>query len=447
MEHFSFLQEITVVFILSSFVIFLFNKMKLPSILGFIITGLLAGPYGFKLVSEVEQVNLISEIGIILLLFTIGLEFSLKRLNKIKDIFFYGGSLQVFGTIILTFTAAYFILGFSVKLSLVISFIISLSSTAIVLKIFQEQGETQTPHGNISVGILIFQDITVVIMLLLIPYLSAGAQADFAGIAYALLKSALIILGFFLVARKIVPKLIYEVLKLQNNELFLIFSLSICFIIAFIADKAGLSLAFGAFLAGIIISESEYSHHVFENIMPFKEVFVSFFFISIGMLLNINFFLQKPFTILALTLLIMFFKCIIVVLGMRIIKIPLKAAFLAGISLSQIGEFSFLLTRFAYENGILSDAIFQYLISSTIITMMLSILLIKEMHVLVGWLDRFITFDALEKGGKKPVSSLKNHVIIIGYGISGKNLVKSCKTFNIPYVIIEFNPKTVRYYS
>jgi len=447
MEHFSFLQEITIVFILSSFVIFLFNKMKLPSILGFIISGLLAGPYGFKLISEVEQVNLISEIGIILLLFTIGLEFSLKKLNKIKDIFFYGGSLQVFGTIILTFAAAYFILGFPVKLSLVISFIISLSSTAIVLKIFQEQGETQTPHGNISVGILIFQDITVVIMLLLIPYMSAGAQADFAGIIYALLKSALIILGFFLVARKIVPKLIYEVLKLQNNELFLIFSLSICFIIAFIANKAGLSLAFGAFLAGIIISESEYSHHVFENIMPFKEVFVSFFFISIGMLLNINFFLQRPFVIILLALLIMFFKCIIVILGMRIIKIPLKAAFLAGISLSQIGEFSFLLTRFAYENGILSDAIFQYLISSTIITMMLSILLIKEMHAVVGWLDRFVSFDALEKGERKSDSSLKNHVIIIGYGISGKNLVKSCKTFNIPYVIIEFNPKTVRYYS
>lgn len=447
MGHFSLLQDLTLIFILSSAVIFIFNKLRIPSILGFIISGILAGPYGFRLIQEVEDVNIISEIGIILLLFTIGLEFSLQRLNKLKNIFLYGGTLQVFGTILLTYLICFFILDFSTKLSLIISFIIALSSTAIVLKIFQEHGETQTPHGNISVGILIYQDIIVVIMLLLVPYMSNNIQADYLGIVFALLKSAVIISFFYVVAIKIVPKLLYEVLRLQNNELFLIFTLSLCFIIAFIAERAGLSLAFGAFLAGLIISESDYSHHVFENILPFKEVFSSFFFISIGMLLNVGFFIDFPFTIIAAVLGIMFFKFIIIVVSVKFLRVPTKTAIMAGLALLQIGEFSFLLTKLSYENNILTTSLFQFIISSTILSMVLSIFILKNMHTIADVFGRLFNLGETETPEEKTKKQLRNHVVIIGFGISGKNLVKGCKTFNIPYVIVEFNPKTVRYYS
>jgi len=294
------LKDIVIILGLSVLVVLLFQRLKLSSILGFLLTGIIAGPYGLQLIKATHEVELLSEIGIIFLLFVIGIEFSLKTLTTIKKTVFLGGLLQVGGTIIIV-TFICIIMGLSTPEAIFLGFLISLSSTAIVLRNLQDRGEIMAPHGRVSVAILIFQDIIVVPMILLTPILAGHTDSTSQDLLMLGIKGILIIGAMLLLAKFVVPTLLKMVVKTKSKELFILTTVVICFATAWLTSSVGLSLALGAFFAGLIISESDYSHQATANILPFKEIFISFFFVSIGMLLDLTFFIHNFLMIQLLT--------------------------------------------------------------------------------------------------------------------------------------------------
>ena len=281
------LTDINIIFGLSIFILLIFYRLGIPIVVGFLLTGIIVGPHGLGAINSVEQVKTVSEIGVILLLFTIGAELSLKDLWEIKRSVLIGGPLQVFLTIAITYLLA-MKAGMDAAPALFVGFLISLSSTAIVLKQLQERSEIYTPQGRISLAILIFQDIIIVPMILVTPVLAGSAEELNGSLPILLLKAVVIVTIVVLSARILVPRLLYQIAKTRNRELFLLSIVFIGLTVAWITAYIGLSLALGAFLAGLIISESEYSHQALGNLMPFKDMFMSFFFVSIGMLLDIG---------------------------------------------------------------------------------------------------------------------------------------------------------------
>lgn len=451
------LREIIVILGLSVIVILLFQRLKLPTILGFLITGTIAGPYGLSLVeaTHTHQVEILAEIGVILLLFIIGLEFSLKSLAAIQRTVFVGGTIQVSGTILITFFFFYG-LGFPMTQALFMGFLFSLSSTAIVLKLLQEKGEINSPHGKIALAILIFQDIVVVPMMLFTPLIAGKADNVLNTLLILLLKGILVILFVIASARYIVPRLLYLVARTKSKELFILTIVVICFSVAWLTSTIGLSLALGAFLAGLIISESEYSHQATSNILPFREIFTSFFFVSIGMLLDIRFLLQNLLLILTFTCLTIMAKAVVAGLAALVLKYPIRTVLLVGLSLFQVGEFAFILSRSGLENNLLSNTVYQYFLSVSILTMGVTPFIVHASSSISNSLisitlparirERLNRKNKISKAKKEPAEEqvFTDHLIIIGYGINGKNVARAAKEANIPYVIIELNPETIR---
>lgn len=448
--HIPLLQDILVLLIFSVVIVFILQRLKLPSIIGFLITGIIIGPYGFSIINAVEQVEILSEIGVILLLFVIGMELSLKQLVSIKKTVFIGGFLQVALTILVT-SLMYYSLGHSWNESVFVGFLFSLSSTAIVLKTFQDKQEISAPHARNALAILIFQDIIVVPMILVIP-LIAGASTNISlSILTLLLKTLVVLLITFISARYIVPKLMHAVAKTNNKELFILVTITLCFAVAFLTSEAGLSLALGAFIAGLIISESQYSHQATSIILPFRELFTSFFFVSVGMLLDLNFFIGNIAIVLLIVLVVFIIKSSIASIAIAILKYPTKTVLLTGLSLFQVGEFAFILSKVGVEYNLLSAQTNQYFLSVSIVSMLLTpfIIIVSERIA-----NRFIGVS--KKLGFKRISNLENapdiinthelenHLVIIGYGMNGSNLAKAAVSSNIPYIVIEMNAETVK---
>ncbi|GGG44032.1 monovalent cation:proton antiporter family protein [Bizionia arctica] len=449
--HFPLLQDILVLLAFSVLIVFLLQKAKLPSILGFLITGAIIGPYGLSLVNAVEEVEVISEIGVILLLFVIGMELSIKKLASMKRTIFIGGFLQV-GLTVLIAGSCYYFLGNSWNESVFIGFLFSLSSTAIVLKVFQDRNEMSTLHGRNALAILIFQDIIVVPMMLFTPIIAGESTDVTTSVLTLLFKSVVVIVITILSARYVVPKIMYAVAKTNNKELFLLTTITICFAVAFLTSQAGLSLALGAFMAGLIISESEFSHQATSIILPFRELFISFFFISVGMLLNIEFFFDHIGIILLLVLAVLIIKSSIVALSVAILNYPSRTVLITGLSLFQVGEFAFILSKVGIEYNLLSAETNQYFLAVSIVTMLLTPFVIIFSENISDRFHNTKIAKALTSNSKENTEEieanmeidLSNHLVIIGFGINGSNLAKASQFSNIPYVVIEFNAETVK---
>jgi CPA2 family monovalent cation:H+ antiporter-2 len=449
--HFPLLQDLLIFMGFSAIVVYALQRIRLPSILGFLVTGILIGPHGLGLVSESEQIELISEIGVILLLFVIGMELSIKHLVSIKNTVFIGGSLQV-GLTILVAGSGYYFLGNSWEESLFVGFLFSLSSTAIVLKVLQDRNEMSAPQGRNALAILIFQDIIVVPMMLFTPII-AGQGGDVTGsILMLLLKTAVVILITILSARYLVPRLMHGIAKTDSQELFLITTITICFAVAFLTAEAGLSLALGAFLAGLVISESEYSHQATSVILPFRELFTSFFFISVGMLLDLQFFWGNIGIVMLIVVAVFFIKSIIAALAIAVLKYPPRTFLLTGLALFQVGEFAFILSKVGIQYDLLAPETNQYFLAISIVSMLLTpFVIIFSERIAFG----LMKFRPIEAWDRKMVASkerdhsvatdqLHNHLVIIGYGINGSNLARAAEFSDIPYVAVEMNAETVK---
>jgi monovalent cation:H+ antiporter-2, CPA2 family len=451
MHEIPILLDLVILLSFSLLVVLLLQRLKLPSILGFLISGIIIGPYGLSLVGAVDQVEVLAEIGVILLLFVIGMELSIKQLISIRRTVFFGGSLQVGLTAIIAM-GFYKLAGFSWNESVFVGFLFSLSSTAIVLKFLQDRNEITAPHGRNALGILIFQDIIVVPMMLVTPIL-AGQSANISkDIVELLVKSGIIIAITYISARFLVDRLMHYIAKSKSKELFLLATIAICFAVAYLTSFAGLSLALGAFLAGLIISESEYSHQATSTILPFRELFTSIFFISVGMLLDLSFFIDHIGIILLLVVIVFFVKSFIAGLAVAILKYPPRTVILTGLALFQVGEFAFILSKVGIENDLLSPIMNQYFLSVSIITMLMTPFVIMQGERISNFLinkrlkKKWSGMLDLDKANAlRDDSGLENHIIIIGYGINGTNVAKAARYADIPYIIVELDADRVKH--
>ncbi|MBI5188245.1 MAG: cation:proton antiporter, partial [Nitrospirae bacterium] len=442
-----FLKSLVIIFGVSAIVVFLLNKLKIPSIVGFLIAGTMIGPHGIGIIKDTHSVEILAEVGVILLLFTIGIEFSMAKLLRIKKAVAGGGGVQVLLTIILSATAVYLATG-NINRSVFFGFLIALSSTAIVLKMLAERGETDTPHGRTMIGILIFQDFCVVPLMLLIPTLS-GEGINVIDITIKMGKAALIITVVLMSARWIVPNLLHQVVRTRSRELFITTIIFLCISIALLTSKFGLSLALGAFLAGLIISESEYAHQATSDILPFKESFMGLFFVSVGMLMNVGYMAGNWQKITITVASIFGLKIITGVISALVIGNPVRTAVHAGLGIAQIGEFSFVLAIAGKASGLISGDFYQIFLSSSVITMMATPFVLKAAPTISAWITARHLFERIARlkkiqEGKEFTGRKKNHVVIVGFGLNGKNLANVLKETAIPYVVLEMNSDTVR---
>jgi CPA2 family monovalent cation:H+ antiporter-2 len=444
------LEPLVVIFGVSALVILLLHRFKIPSIAGFLIAGVILGPHGFALVNDIHSVEVLAEIGVILLLFTIGLEFSISDFIKAKGTI-VAGALQVLGTIVVVALVVHFY-GRPWNTAIFWGFLVALSSTAIVLKVLSDKAEVDSYHGRIMVGILIFQDICLVPMMFLIPVLSGG-KLEPLELLITFGKAVAVILIVFLGGRWVVPRLLYYAVKTKSRELFLIAVVIMCLGVALITSKFGLSLAIGAFLAGLIVSESEYAHQAISEIIPFKELFIGLFFVSVGMLMNLKFTLANIQVELLLFAIILVAKTLIIALIILMQKYPLKTAVHVGLGLAQIGEFSFVMAGVGRSSNIITSDGYQIFISASVISMLAAPFLLMAAPATA----RMISKKSPEKtrtGVRTPVAKeisemetghkKHNHVIIIGFGLTGRTLTRVLKDVNISYVVLDLNIQTVR---
>lgn len=440
------LKDIVIIFALSILVIYTCTRLRIPTIVAFLITGILCGPQGLGLISAVEEVKILAEIGIVVLLFTVGLELSIKKVLEYKRYFFIAGPIQVCLTTLAGILVGQ-VLGRPFGESVFLGFLLSLSSTAIVMRVLQERAETNSPQGHLILGILIFQDIIVVPMMLVTPLL-VGEGVEFDKKILYLLGEGILILAVTLIsAIKLVPTLLYFVAKTRSREMFLLTLFVICFSVAWITSSIGLSLALGAFLAGLTISQSEYSYQAIGDVLPFQDIFTSFFFVSIGMLLDINFFVAHIFIILLITVGIFLLKSVLVTFIALILGAPMRLAVLSGMALAQVGEFSFVLAASGIAYGIGMDYHYQLFIAIAVLTMSVTPIVITLSPLIANLMYRLPLPAPILSGvkieGEEEEHVMKDHVIIIGFGLCGRNLARSTKEANVPYAIVDMNPETV----
>lgn len=440
-----YLRDLIVIFALAVGTVVVFSRWGLPAIVGFLFAGALAGPNGFGIVQRVEQVRVLAEVGVALLLFTIGIELSLAHLNRLRRILWLGGGLQVSLTIFLVLLVGLG-LGMAGKQAVFLGMLVALSSTAIVLKLLAERGELDSPRGETALAILIFQDFCVVPMTLVTPFL-AGNVFHAGELLLAIVK-ALIVLGMALAAsRWIVPWALSQVVATRNREIFLLTIILFCMGTAWLTAEAGLSLALGAFLAGLVISESEYSHQALGEILPLRNAFNGIFFVSVGMLFNVQTFLGSPLGMGLGVVALVISKAAVSTGVVLLLGYPFRVALPAGLGLAQVGEFSFVLAMAGVASGVLTESLFQIFVGTAVLTMAGTPLL---WTVGTGLAQRFSaglpTWVLPRREGlpAPPPTSVRGHVVIVGYGINGRNLARVMRNVEIPYVVVESSPEIVR---
>jgi len=448
MELFLF-KDLLVIFSFSILVILIGHRLKIPPVVGFLLTGVLAGPHGLGLVTKTEDIETLAQVGIILLLFGIGMEFSIKKLVQIKRLFLLGGTLQVGLTILISYLVAT-LMGRPWNEAVFFGCLLAMSSTAIILRVLEQNGESQSPHGKLTISILIFQDMIAIPMILLTPLLEnkVGSESFDFSLIWLLAKGIAILTIVFISAQRFVPKILYAVARTRSKELFLLTVLSLCFGVAWLTSSLGLSLTIGAFLAGLILSESEYSHEAVSHIFPFQALFISCIFISVGMLLDTDFVLHQPFTIMILALGVISLKACAASAAALVLRMPIRTAVIVGLTLSQIGEFAFVLAKTGSSHGIITDYNYQLFLAVSLLTLALSPFLINLAPQFANWVAKLPFSEKMRTGmvNKKNEADmiLQNHTIIVGFGITGRSLAKSSKLAKIPYVILEMNPDTVK---
>ncbi len=450
---FTLFTDILIVFSIALIVGLVFNRLKVPPLVAFILTGIIVGPYGFSLIRSEAQVEALAEVGIILLLFTIGLEFSFKDLWKIRLIAIVGGILQV-GLSFAFFCGLALLFGYTLGLAILMGFLFSLSSTAIVLKILHERGEIDSPHGSIALGILIFQDLAAIPMIMAIPFLASTSlfaiEPLLSGkdLVWLIFQDIAIVITLIVSAKWIIPRLLYEIARTKNQEMFLLFVILICFGVAWLVSITGISLAIGALLAGIIISGSEYSHQAVSIVLPFRDIFTSFFFISVGMLLNIHYVAGNLWLVLFFILLVLGAKAVLATAAPLALGYPLRTAALTGLALAQVGEFSFIIAQSGVAAGILPVNIYQMFLAIALVTMAATPFVLSLGHPFTSRLCRVPALAVIAQGtcgidDGKPHPERKDHLVIIGYGVTGRNLARAARHSQIPRTIIELNPDLV----
>ena len=451
MTDYGVLGNLLVIFSVSIAVVFVFHQFRLPSIAGFLVAGALIGPHGLNLIADIGTVQVLAEIGVVLLLFTIGIEFSLVQLASLRRLLFIAGPIQVGSVLLIAWFGAISV-GLTWQEGIFWGFLISLSSTAIVLKALANRGDSDSIHGRTIIGILIFQDLAVVPMMLLTPILASRGEGSAGSIFYTWAQSILVVGLIIAAAWYAVPKLLEHIVRSRSRELFLLTIIVLCLGIAWLTSLGGLSLALGAFIAGLVISESEYSHQAMADVLPFRDSFNSLFFVSIGILMNWRVLIDHPVLVVGLLLAILSVKFVTGAAVSLAMNIPPRSAFMVGVTLAQVGEFSFLLAQQGQESGLLRGDPYQVFLAVSVLSMIVTPFLmqwspvmarrIEAVQRLRHWLPTRTEAHVLQTEGRQ--IRLKDHVIIVGYGLNGRNLARVLSETEIPHLALDLDGDTVR---
>jgi CPA2 family monovalent cation:H+ antiporter-2 len=438
------MQELLIVLTATIAIVFVFHKLRVPAVVGFLLAGVVIGPSGLGLIKSAHQVEMLAEIGVALLLFTIGVEFSLESILSMQRRILWAGFFQVTLTTLAVLLIA---LAFGVPpaAGLFYGFLVTMSSTAIVLRIYNDRGETNAIQGRLASGMLFFQDLCIIPMILMVPLLGATGQGSWLDIGWAVVKSVLALALIVWAARKLLPWLLHQVALLRNREVFILFVVLICLGTAWLASVAGLSLALGALIAGLVISESELSHQVVAETVPLRDCFGGIFFISIGMLLNPEIFTRDLVTPVLELLLMVGTKTVVVLLIFWWLYGSLRLGIILGLSLAQIGEFSFILAKAGIGYKLLSPSEEQTFLAASILSMIATPFLIPAAHGIGHRLSARVSQRPADDAMIEPASArMEGHVIVVGYGLNGQNLARVLREAGIPYRILELDPTLVR---
>lgn len=436
------LQNMSIILITAVIVLLIFNKLKLPTMIGLFITGIVLG----YVVNDTSIISTLSELGVIFLLFIIGLEFSAEKFSAIKHYALVGGILQVVVTTALI-TLLGLILGFNLNSAIFLGFLVAFSSTAIVMKVMQQRRITHSVQGRVTLGILIFQDIAVIIVILITPLLG-GESLNLNTIPFLLIKAVGLGLVIFAGAKWFIPLALRDAARTKNRDLFLLLTLFICMGTTFATSLIGIGPELGAFIAGLLISNTEYSHQTLGYIQPFQDVFMSLFFISIGLMVNLHLFISNIGIIIALTIIILLINFTATFVTGIVLKLPTKISISIAILLSQIGEFSFVLAKEGMNYGLMTSEFFSIFLGVSILTMSLTPFLEKATPKIVKLFGKISFFQVDDELKTIPEEledeqEIEDHVILVGLGRNGKHIAKACNQFKIPIRIVDMNPNVV----
>jgi len=434
------IEDLAVLLLVSLPINLLFHKIKLPSVMGYLVAGILIGPYSGQLIEDIDSVKHLAELGVILLLFVIGLEFSLTRLLKDLVSILGVGGLQLILTAGLV-GLIFHLYGFGQNQSIAFGLLAALSSTAIVLKMITDRAEIDTLHGKLCIGTLLFQDICVVPIMLLMPLLAKAGTLSPMNFVLAMLQSIAAIVVIFFLSKLIVPRMLAWIAHIGNKEHLTLSVIFIILITGWISTKLGLTLAMGALIAGMIISDSEYNHQIIIDILPLRDYFSSIFFISIGMLLQVGIFFDSILFYLGLAVSVILIKMFLAFLSCLFIKTPIRISLIVGMRLAQIGEFSLILAAIGLEQGLFNSDQYQQILIMAILTMLVAPLMIQISSKLS---IQIFSGMRTEESKEDKAETLSDHVIISGYGLGGRTLAKVLKEAQISFLVLELSGEKVK---
>jgi CPA2 family monovalent cation:H+ antiporter-2 len=438
--HNGVLQDLVLIYGVAIALIVLAGRVGVPSIVALVLTGIITGPSGFGAVETKSEVDLLAEIGIALLLFMAGLDFSIAGLRQTWRGIVIGGTLQVVITAAIAAVISYLLRASPPARLLVVGLVIALSSTAIVIKELTRRNQADAPHGRLAVGVLLLQDLIVIAVLVLSPAIFGQASGG-PGFVAILLRLVVVLLGVFFVGRIALPWLL-RVVSSTGREAFSVSVLLASVGTAYLTAALGLSMSVGAFLAGLVLAESEFSHQIHSEVRPLRDLLASLFFISVGMLVEPAQLLAVAPAMLALSVAIVSVKSVAATLSLLIAGTPFRVALTTGVVLSQVGEFSLVLGRSAVESGTLGVADWQMLLGAAVLTMMVTPALVGAAP---GLGVRVSRSRGARTGADEPVAheNLRDHVVILGYGMGGRLMARALSDLATPYIILELNGATV----
>jgi len=438
------LQPVLILLAAAVLVVVVFRVLKLPPLLGYLIVGVTIGPHALGWITTTDEVRELAEIGVVFLMFSIGLEFSLSRLRTMRRIVFGLGGAQVLITLLLVLGVAMAV-GASWQTGIVLGGALAMSSTAILAKLLAEKFELNSAHGQQIIGILLFQDLAVVPLLILIPALGAPPENLAGTIGFAVAKAAVVLTVLLYAGQRAMRAWFHVVASQKSPELFVLNVLLVTLGVAYLTEMAGLSLALGAFVAGVLISETEYRYQVEEDIKPFRDVLLGLFFVSIGMLLDVRVVLENAWVSVLLVSLVIIKTLLIFGLS-RLFGAPTGVAMRAGLALGACGEFGFVILAHASGSGLVADDILQPVLAVMVLSMLIAPFVIERSEAIVRrwsaseWMSRAMQLHNIA------VKSMEAdaHVLICGYGRSGQNLARFLEREGVPFIALDNDPQRIR---
>ena len=425
-------------------VVVLCRILKLPAMLGYLLVGILIGPHALGWIPDAPETRHLAEFGVVFLMFSIGLEFSLARLRSMQRLVFGLGTAQVVATILLVMLSSLFF-GLDWRAGLALGGVLAMSSTAIVSKMLVERAELNTLHGQKIMGVLLFQDLAVVPLIIIIPALASSGEALYTTLGFALLKAALVLAALLIFGQRLLRPWFHLVARQKSSELFVLNVLLFTLGLAYVTELAGLSLALGAFVAGILISETEYRFQVEEDIKPFRDVLLGLFFVTIGMLLDLRSVITGFGWVLLILLILLPFKAAVVALLARLFADDWGAPIRSGLGLAQAGEFGFVLLTLAGAMNLLPADVMQNVLAAMLISMLAAPFVIQHAEAIVRRLSPSAWMASAVQIHQIAVKSMSRdaHIIVCGYGRSGQALSRFLTRENFRFIALDLDPRRV----